>query len=262
MRVLVRYGANLGARKKMREWLSKNEIFFKITSSIFISIAAFVVSLASLAISREQLKIYKVNSEPVFSVSLPQAKNQETGFYDSQFAVIENTGAPAHNLLFKSRTFLEVKMGSESIFLPTGGYFTTQNSKGSLTGVLTIFSGYLNNKLYHDLFLWLLERSNKIYSNPSATKEEAISVIARSLFEIRYKTRYGTEGADYFLDDSEISEQEYRRIVKRDMEPIAFEFGKDEVDNFLDKLGEYQKFEQACTNGDRAHKLYSLCKPN
>jgi hypothetical protein len=81
--------------QKIRNWLSRNEIFFKTIASIFFSASALFVSIASYLVSSQQLTMARISADPHFFMQTLQVKNPDTDFFDDTIAIVSNNGGSA-----------------------------------------------------------------------------------------------------------------------------------------------------------------------
>lgn len=166
-----------------RDFLTRNEIFFKTLATTFLSMAALYVAASQWNTAKEQralaelqTRIAKVNALPQFDVLKHQIVNSETGQYDNNVVRISNNGGPVRE--FSAETIVLLKTSASrridptkrksltdpliqtvDMTLPLRGYFSAQSINGTAKGELTTFLGANNNSSFFKLVKSTQERS-------------------------------------------------------------------------------------------------------
>jgi hypothetical protein len=121
------------------------------------------------------------------------------------------------------------------------GYFCCQTPSHSSTGEITKIIGPKNNKNFHALYAEALARDHNEKDPANYIFVSVITAVTAT-----YQTRYQADRTDYFLGDEKVDEPSWRRIVKFDSVPLAFELGSDDFDTLLKKADQYAEFSEKC----------------
>lgn len=77
---------------KLREWLTKNKIFFDTIMASFLATMAIIISINQTKLTNLQTKIALYNSLPQFIINAKQIYDNESKYVNEEVLTIKNSG--------------------------------------------------------------------------------------------------------------------------------------------------------------------------
>jgi hypothetical protein len=96
----------------LRKWFTKNEIFFKIGSSVLLATAALIVSILQFLTAQKQadfaVQLARINSSPQVYVDMQQERNEPYGFLETDHVIVVIRGGAIHNDSVTTAVFADI----------------------------------------------------------------------------------------------------------------------------------------------------------
>lgn len=141
---------------KLRNFLSRNKIFFEILSSILLSTMALTVSIVSCQINKRQVENEELINMPHFKISKEQFTWKTNN--DSEKLTIENVGGYASNYIIDKKIYLSCKYWTyngeknRQIYLPIDDILDTSFPSNNYTGIIEEFYSISTINNFNELY--------------------------------------------------------------------------------------------------------------
>ncbi|HHC6465846.1 TPA: hypothetical protein ACN36C_004600 [Vibrio parahaemolyticus] len=190
----------------MKTWLENNKVYFETVAPVFISIAALLVSVSSFMLTNQQLDLAKVEHQPNIYLKESYLYDEKLqSAYETELRVI-NTGAEISNFSQKVRSLLELEFytdtGKYATYLPIYGYYDTSFRSSEPTGELVLVKGYMNNTLFHNLYVQTL-------SSDFNDKYGTVFVKLIHGTQVSYVSKLGENRNEYFVGKTHATKEQF-----------------------------------------------------
>ncbi|HHL2455874.1 TPA: hypothetical protein ACQ30S_000087 [Yersinia enterocolitica] len=193
-------------------------------ATLFFSIAALITANN---ISKEQLRISKLQMNPKFSIESELSKDEGSDKFNNEILYIKNNGYPITNYSFSHEDFIEISKRTQGItktvLIPTNYYINAINY-GNDTGVLNKLWNNNNNsyfiKIYHEV---------SEYNNDSFYYEVKLV----SHFKLSFLNADGDNEEVYYIDKNKVTKEIYDRKHKMKAKTLAMPIDKINIKDIL-----------------------------
>jgi hypothetical protein len=219
----------------MKEWLTKNKIYFELLSSVLFGAAALLVAYASYNVSSLQLEVAEQTLEPHFYIEESVLFNPATKYYEKSELYIFNAGSPVGNLSFQVMSFLivdrEVNSQNQTVYIPVNGYYFASFNHQTPVGKLVTYRGHLNNKHYGELHAKLLDGKTK-------KKYGFINLNLKHLVKVSFRDHNKKEQQIYFEDKKIVPKEKINSLLKIHKKIFAIDIENLTVDALMKRATE------------------------
>lgn len=178
----------------MKQWLNDNRIYLEIGSALVFGIASIFVAIAANIVSQSQLEIAKIQLEPHIFVSETYLLD-EAGIATETILEVHNAGAPIYGLNLNTRTFYTVSTSSGTVWIPVNGYYNASFQLQAVVGKLAEVRGANNNSVYGEVY------RQQLHSDDDAILHYA-ELGRTTITRVSYETRAKEAAEEYFVGES------------------------------------------------------------
>lgn len=196
------------------------KIDFHFLIEIIIAVCTLVTSIKACDIAdkqnqlvNEQLEVQKQDKLPLFEIHSEFLKVDSFHIHDTEILKIYNVREATKGFCkIDIKTFYEVSRhkgkNNDTLYVPIKYYFTAQTKVSQCKGLLTTAFGPSNNAYYNNFYKECVSYSNRLNN---------IFYFSRCvhLISIMYDDILGKSHYSYFINEIEVSFEEYNTIIDK-----------------------------------------------
>jgi len=193
--------------ERLREWLTKNKIFFETAAATLLSIMAIVFSFAQYYTTSKQTellalqtKITESNALPQFEFKFDQKANDSVSRYRDDILIIKNKGGPIYSFAVEAISFISIdviakdKLNNSHTEIPILEYYDKSVTTHALTGTLVTLINLRNKDRISKL-------STKLSSCLKNNNTKHVSIKEKTVIHLYYLDILNRSHQEYYMAD-------------------------------------------------------------
>lgn len=180
----------------IRNWFSKNKVFFETITATLLSTAAIIVSVVQIGLHNNQISIEKQLALPQWTINSVLQSSEDGNNQKTEVIQIENKGGIAHDFSCYTAVFYQtilvggMPVHNVEVWVPVSNYLVIFSEPENLTGL--IYSSYTPGNFTE------YARVDREYLDVTEEKE-SIGYIEKLIFvRISYEDIFGERHIDYY----------------------------------------------------------------
>jgi hypothetical protein len=180
--------------KKTTAWLKRNQVWFTAIAATILTLASVWVGYQQMRVADLQAKIAQAQALPVFEIHIEQVKDETSGLYKNSHLEVDCVEGRAFRFSGDSAYFLDFisvpdkpSFNSVRLQVPVGGYFTISFVTAATKGRLLTQIGNNNNETFGTL-------ARALRDNP----DHSVIIEERVYFHSTYDDLLGRQHSEYF----------------------------------------------------------------